>query len=156
MIPMRLTFLLLVANQGIVPPISVAVVAPKGVPDSLVRRISAEVQPIWKPTGLHSNGTASHRTTKPVACHLKSRSMIDDRPWTLTTRWAGSHLRTTIPIASSTCRVPPPRVCFARRLAYPTPRSSRTRNCSDVGWVAPWRTNVAITFFDQRVIRHEA
>jgi hypothetical protein len=52
MITMCLTFLLLVADQRIVAPISIAVVASKGVTDSLVRLICAEAQAIWRPAGI--------------------------------------------------------------------------------------------------------
>ena len=52
MIAMCLTFLLLFADQGIVAPMSFAVVAPKDVSDSLVRRICAEAQAIWRPAGI--------------------------------------------------------------------------------------------------------
>ena len=77
MIPMRLTFLLLVAHQGVAPPISVAVVAPKSVPDSLVRRISAEVQAIWRPTGIAFEW---HRvTSNDEARRMPLEVTIDDR-----------------------------------------------------------------------------
>ena len=77
MMPMRLTFLLLVANQGIVPPISVAVVAPKGVTDSLVRRICAEVQAIWRPTGVAFE--CRRVTSNDAARRMPLEVTIDDR-----------------------------------------------------------------------------
>src|SRR5262245_55256856 len=77
MIAMCLTFFLWVADQGSVPPIAVAVVAPKGVADSLVRRVCAEAQAIWKPAGVPFD--CRRVTSNDEAGHSPLEVTIDDR-----------------------------------------------------------------------------
>lgn len=78
MIAICMATLALVAAEASVTPITVAVVAPRDVTDSLVSRICAEAEAIWAPAGiaLEWNRDAS----KDEAARLVIEVTIDDRP----------------------------------------------------------------------------
>jgi len=81
MIAIWLTALTLVAANASPTPIAVAVVAPRGVTDSLVNRICAEAAAIWAPAGIAlewNRGAPQHE-----ARGLTIEVTIDDRPTAL-------------------------------------------------------------------------